>query len=165
MADILGIFGTDQAREDGGVWTDLKLGLDSRFLIGGVGSRIFQAESFKMSRIVRLQRERANGQSAPEDPMEGVERLCRLYARTIFLGFKNVEVDGKPLEDTEDNRTLLLKRSPRLRQIIEDFAGELAPYRLEHDEAGLGNSARPSPGDEGREKTSDGSGDSSRPAV
>lgn len=158
MADLYASLGSDRQRHDEGVWTNFGIYHDCEFLIAGAHSQQFVIESIAFERASRLKKD--------ETQTERTARYCRMLARAKLLAFRGkVEWRGESIEDSEDSRTMVLVGSPTLCQLVENFSNDFTHYRLEHDEEALGNSERPSPGDEGQESRSNGSGASSQQAA
>lgn len=120
--DIFAEFATDESLENNGAWH--KLGKGTELLVARGGN---SAYSKMLSELMEKHQAVLDGNDkAAED--QWVEIIVKTMARTLLLGWKNVEYQGKALDYSVENAELLLKHKDfRLR--VGKLADSMDAYR------------------------------------
>jgi len=142
--DIFKDLGTDEKKELEGVWTDLDLDSDARFLIAALGNPRY------MDALQTLRREyREKLVAGGVDEMTArIEVECGAIADGVLLGWEGLERNGKTYEYSRANAVELLRQVPVIRRLIRSHAASLTPFRydIEDDAGAQKNSVAPSAG-------------------
>lgn len=137
METLYDAYETDADKENGaGVDLDFgKLGVITINRAGGANKRFQRA-------VAELQQDYQDqiSNDAIEDD-EGFERLARVYAKTVLVGWKGIKGrDGKPLTFNEKNVVKLLTDLPDFFAVIRARAMEVATFRKKQAEQTAKNS-------------------------
>jgi hypothetical protein len=127
MADIRKLYATNEDKETDGVWQDLGDGIE--MLIARIGNPKYQK---LFQRLSKPHRKAIRRGSLKEDVAEKLMIEC--MAETVLLGWKNVEMDGKPLPYSKENAIKILTEFKDLKDYINDFANEMEAYMQEDAE-------------------------------
>jgi hypothetical protein len=115
--DLDKIYGFDEQKATRGVWFDLVDG--GKVLLGMLGSSLYQQAVMKHSR--KYQTKIRLNKMSPEDMNE---ITIQSEADAVLLGWHEFEVNGQPFLYTRDNAVTLLRKFPRLKAEIEEYAND-----------------------------------------
>lgn len=126
--DIFKEFATDTCKEEEGTWVGI--GGGAELLLARAGNKAYgkmlAKEYEKHKRELELKNETSDKLS--EDIMIDV------LAKTVLLGWKGIEFQGKPLDYSVANAKLLLGLKD-FRKLVGSYADDSARYRVEMEEA------------------------------
>jgi hypothetical protein len=104
--DLKSEFGIDEGLAEGGVW--LPIGENgARLLLAAWNNPRHEREMEPINR-----RFRAIGRDVPEAEHE------RAIAKTVLLSWEGIEENGQPIEPTEENRLLMLRKYGRFKSLV-----------------------------------------------
>lgn len=136
--DLQKKFGTNSDVEQQGV--DVHLGEDAYITIkrAGGANAAYRRESL---RTFRKHKRALDNETLSE--VESLELMYHVYASSVVLGWRGIELDGQPLEYSTDNAVKLFRAVPEVYRIIFEEANKLANFRQE-EISDQGNGSAPS---------------------
>ena len=119
----IGIFATDRQLEINGAWHPI-----------GMGARILVARDNNPKYIQALRTAmepyRTPAQRAELSGEEGDKLLCGILARTILLGWENIQDEDKvDLPYTHENAEMVLNKYPEFRSLVISIASNADKFR------------------------------------
>lgn len=127
--DLKKKYGTDPALEQDGV--DLHLGGDAYITVARAGGANARYER-EVQRTLRPHARKMQAGTLSED--DAREMLQRVYAKTVVLGWRGVQIDGADLPFSEANCLRLFKDVPEVWSIVQDEATRLGNYQAQEVE-------------------------------
>jgi hypothetical protein len=125
--DIFKKYATDESLENNGTWRDI--GSGAKLLVARSGNKAYAralAKSYEQNRAaLDLGDDSADAKSD--------EIMSDVIARTILLGWENVEYKGKPLDYSVVNATMLLKIRD-FRRLVMTFAEDQESYLIKEEQ-------------------------------
>lgn len=116
--DIFATYAVNEEKESKGVWCEIG---DSKFLVARAGNKDYVKMLTK--EVNRNKRALDRKDAAAEKLNE--ELMVKIMAKTILLGWEDVEYKGKKLEYSVENAEMILAHDEFRRQIMveaEDFS-------------------------------------------
>lgn len=130
--DLRKAFGTDRKAEEEGVWINL-----------GDGARIKVARSSNkryrelIRRLLKPHRAAMRSDNLPDETMEAI--VIEATAEALLLDWQGIEFDGALLPYSVENAKKVLAALPDFRDAVATYAGEMATFRAQAEQAELGN--------------------------
>lgn len=115
--DLYKVYGYDEEKATRGLWIDLVDG--GKVLVGMLGTPEYQKAVMKHSR--KYQTQIRLNKMRPEDMNE---ITIQAEADAVLLGWKEFEVNGSSFPYTRENAIFLLRKFPRLKAEIEEYAND-----------------------------------------
>lgn len=126
--DIFKKFATDESLENNGTWRDI--GGGARLLIARSGNKAYAralAKAYEMHKaVLDLGDDAADSKS--DEVMAGV------VARTVLLGWENVQFKGRDIAYTVENAVMLLKIRD-FRRLVMTLADNQEAYLVKEEQA------------------------------
>lgn len=115
--DLDKVYGYDEDKANHGIWVDLVDG--GKVRIGMLGTPEYQKAVMKHTR--KYQAKIRLNKLTPE---EMNEITVQAEADAVLLDWDEFVVNGQPFPYTRDNAVLLLRKYPRLKSEIEEYAND-----------------------------------------
>lgn len=85
--------------------------------------------------IDQLRKTRALLKSRGDEPSDieidqELQEVCEAIAGTILVGWDTFEMDGEPIEYSEENAASLLFHDPQCREFVSQVASDIENFRL-----------------------------------
>ncbi len=130
--DLRKRFGTDPKIERDGV--DVHLGGDAYITIARAGGSNVAYQT-AMQRALKPVRRAMQADALSNDDAEAIMR--NVFADTVVIGWRGIELDGAPLEFSKENAKRLFAELPEVFRIVQEEAQRLSNFRqAEIDESG-----------------------------
>jgi len=124
--DLRKKFGTSRELEQDGV--ELHLGADAYITLARSGGSNVR---FEKATARAYQQHRRAFESSTMDTKKSVELMQEIYAETVILGWRGIELDGEPLPYSRENAAKLMRELPDLWSIVQDESKKLANFQQE----------------------------------
>lgn len=130
--DLKKMFAVDEQKENNGVW--LEIGEGASLLIARTGNEHYNKLLEKLQKPHRaaIARNKLSNEVAKTIMIE-------LVAKTVLLGWKNIEYGGEKLEYSYENAKMLLTELKDFRELVSDLAREEANFRAIEEEEEIKN--------------------------
>lgn len=126
--DIFAKYATDESLENNGTWREI--GGGAELLIGRSGNKQYAK---LLTKLVEQSRKVLDlGDDVADAKSE--EIMTEVLAKTVLLGWKDVEFKGKKLEYSTDNAKMLLKVKD-FRRLVVGLSEELDAFRAKEEVA------------------------------
>lgn len=124
--DLRKTFGTDAALEADGI--DVHLGGDAYVTLARAGGGNLRYEA-AMRRVFAPHRRAL--QSGTLDEKTATDILQQVYAESVILGWRGMELDGAELPHSYENARRVLKEFPEIWRIVQEEAAKFSNFRQE----------------------------------
>ena len=131
--DIFKTYATDDVKEQDGIWRELG---DGKILV----ARAFNTQHAKYFSTQVEAHKRLLDSKTPEADKMSDKIVIDAMSKFVFLGFENLQYNGKPLENNLETRVMLLQHKD-FRRVVNEIAQDHNNYLMYQEEEATKNSA------------------------
>lgn len=138
--DLKKQFAFDAEKATDGVWIPLE-DSDARLLIGKLGTERYNRALRESQKPYRYKI-----QTGTLNDEDGNKILAQTTASGLLLGWEGIEYDNAPLPYTPAHALKMCQEFPGFRDLVRDYASDLANFQAAQDDGDQKNSVTPSAG-------------------
>lgn len=125
--DLEDLFGTDQKKEEEGVW--VPLGGDAEVLVCRLRNKNWRVGLKRLPKTI--QKQIADGTIGDE---KYEKLIAMLMSKYILRGWKNLSINGQPVEYDEETALKLLEQYKDFKDRIFEIASDMEHFKKKEDE-------------------------------